>query len=165
MFKVLIFGAGLRTKDTILPALTLATSSLDVDFVTLSGKQFIKENKQKKCFKFGFSKIDYSKYDLIIISVPHTEVCKVIESISTLNTSKIMIDTPVTRSIYQKTKNTSIKVLEDIIFLPFNDLIKNYGEIKKIIMRYSGYQYHGVAIAKHLVNEKVVQSKSIRKKN
>tara|TARA_B100001109_G_C18774967_1_gene432628 strand:- start:49 stop:990 length:942 start_codon:yes stop_codon:yes gene_type:complete len=162
MSKVLIFGAGLRTKDTILPALSLAASDFDADFVTLSGNQLAMKNKKTKCFKFGFSKIDYSKYDLIIISVPQTEVCKVIDSIDTIRDTKVMIDTPVTRNIYVKTKNTSIKVMEDIIFLPFNDLIRNYGKIKKIVMRYSGYQYHGVALAKNLINEKVVKSKSIR---
>ena len=162
MPKVLIFGAGLRTRDTILPALSLATSNFDVEFVTLSGNQMASENNKKHCFKFGFSDIDYSIYDLILISVPQAQVCKVIDSIGDVHKNKIMIDTPVTRDIYLRAKNTPIKVMEDIVFLPFNDLVKKFGEIGNIVMRYSGYQYHGVALAKYLINYKVVKSKSIR---
>ena len=64
MSKVLIFGAGLRTRDTILPALSQLTTNFDADFVTLSGNQLAMKNKKTNCFKFGFSEIDYSKYDL-----------------------------------------------------------------------------------------------------
>ena len=51
MPKVLIFGAGLRTRDTILPAMSLATSNFDVEFVTLSGNQFALKSNKKNCFK------------------------------------------------------------------------------------------------------------------
>ena len=162
MHKVLIFGAGPRTKRTILPALSIVNPDIKIEFVTLSGKQFVSEDIESNCFKFGSEIIDYSNYDLILISVPPAQVSKILESIGNVNNYKILIDTPVTRDVYLNARKTNVKVMQDIKFLPFLDLVQKYGNINNVLMRFSGYEYHGVALAKHLIDTKVVKSKRYR---
>lgn len=162
MSKVLIFGAGPRTKRTILPALTIVDPNFEVDFVTLSGKQYASEDINIECIKFGSKNIQYSEYDLIIISVPPPQVNKILNLIEDLDTHKIMIDTPVIREVFLSAKNTSIKVMQDIKYLPFLDILQQRGEIVAVLMRFSGYEYHGVALARHLIDTKYLSSKRYR---
>ena len=162
MKKILIFGAGHRVKDNIFPALSSIEYDLDIDFVSLSGKELVSSGYQRKCFKFGLSEIDYSIYDLILISVPQNEVLKVVSSINKNERYKILLDTPITREINKFTKKYDIKVMEDIIFLPFIKIIKDYAPINQIIMMYSGYEYHGLAFVKNLIDKKILHAKRTR---
>ena len=72
-----------------------------------------------------------------------------------------MLDTPITREINKFTKKYDIKVMEDIIFLPFIKIIKDYAPINQIIMMYSGYEYHGLAFVKNLI-DKILHAKRTR---
>ena len=92
MKKILIFGAGHRVKDNIFLSLSSIEYDLDIDFVSLSGKELVSSGYQTKCFKFGLSEIDYSIYDLILISVPQNEVPAIVSSINKNERYKILLD-------------------------------------------------------------------------
>lgn len=162
MGKVLIYGGGKRISQNIIPSFSIMDTKLNIEFVTRSGSEKISSDKIKKCFKFGTSDIDHSVYDFIIISVPQNEVLSVLKSIKNIDKFKILLDTPITREIYMRYKNSSIKVMEDMIYLPFLEDIKSYGDINEVIMTFSGYEYHGVAFIKALFDKKIVKSKRTR---
>ena len=78
----------------------------------------------------------------------------------------IFIDTPVHKNLNSFKKINNICVLEDIKFLPWLRYFQeNNFDIASVILNRCGYEYHGVALAKQLINMKIVNAKRSYRKN
>lgn len=165
--KFIIFGHGKRVRENIIPALKNINPNVDYETYTKSGKYLdgyvYRETKKFKEFKI---QEDFKNY---IISVPPKNTLECLKKINTLvnrDDINIFIDTPVHKNLKSYKKINNICVLEDIKFLPWlNYFQENNYDIESVILNRCGYEYHGIALAKQLINEKIINSKrSYRKK-
>lgn len=165
--KFIIFGHGKRVRENIIPALKNINPYVDYETYTKSGKYLdgyvYRETKKFKDFKIHE---DFKNY---IISVPPKNTFECLEKINTLlnrDDINIFIDTPVHKNLTSFKKINNICVLEDIKFLPWlNYFQENNFDIESVILNRCGYEYHGIALAKQLINEKIINSKRSYRKN
>ncbi len=160
-----IFGHGKRVVENIIPALKSLNPNIKYTTYTKTGKYVdgyvYRETKKFKDFEISESIKNY------IISVPPENTTNCINKIKELVNSKdinIFIDTPVHKNLHVYKDSSNISVLEDIKFLPWLDYFQdNKIVIKSVLLNQSGYEYHGVALAKQLIQEKVINSKRLFK--
>lgn len=165
--KFIIFGHGKRVRENIIPALKIINPNVNYETYTKSGKYLdgyvYRETKKFKEFKI---QAHFKNY---IVSVPPSNTLECLEKINTLvnrDDINIFIDTPVHRNLNSLKKINNICVLEDIKFLPWLKYFQeNNFDIASVILNRCGYEYHGVALAKQLINEKIVNSKRSYRKN
>ena len=165
--KFIIFGHGKRVRENVIPALKIINPNVKYETYTKSGKYLdgyvYRETKKFKEFKI---QEDFKNY---IISVPPENTLECLKKIKTLvnrDDINIFIDTPVHRNLNSFKKVNNICVLEDIKFLPWlNYFQENNFDIESVILNRCGYEYHGVALAKQLINEKIINSKRSYRKN
>jgi len=165
--KFIIFGHGKRVRENIIPALKIINPDINYKTYTKSGKYLdgyvYRETKKFKEFKL---QEDFKNY---IISVPPNNTLECLKKINTLvnrDDINIFIDTPVHKNLNSFKKINNICVLEDIKFLPWLKYFQeNNLDIESVILNRCGYEYHGVALAKQLINEKIVNSKRSYRKN
>ncbi len=165
--KFVIFGHGKRVRENIIPALKLLNEKIEYKTFTKNGRYLdglvYRETNDLNAFQ-----VDH-KYKNYIISVPPSSTIDCLEKIITLLNAKnikIFIDTPVNKTIKKYIGVNNLCVLEDIKFLPWIDYFKNNRiEIGSIRLIHSGYEYHGIALTKALIGEKILSSKRIHKNN
>ena len=165
--KFIIFGHGKRVRENIIPALKIISPNVNYETYTKSGKcldgYVYRETKKFKEFKIQEHFKNY------IISVPPNNTLECLEKINTLvnrDDINIFIDTPVHRNLNSFKKINNICVLEDIKFLPWLRYFQeNNFDIASVILNRCGYEYHGVALAKQLINMKIVNAKRSYRKN
>ena len=165
--KFIIFGHGKRVRENIIPALKIISPNVNYETYTKSGKYLdgyvYRETKKFKEFKIQEHFKNY------IISVPPNNTLECLEKINTLvnrDDINIFIDTPVHRNLNSFKKINNICVLEDIKFLPWLRYFQESNfDIASVILNRCGYEYHGVALAKQLINMKIVSAKRSYRKN
>lgn len=162
--KVLIFGFGNRVKNSILPAIesTFKNTYLKIDIVNATGLSQINNKNINSLISFkNFSNHNQISYDFIIICVPKNQQYLIFKKLNKNIRSKILIDTPVLKGILKYEKYYDISVLEDIVFMPWIQLLKK--EINEltnieIFCFYSCHEYHGIAFLETLIDSKIIYS-------
>lgn len=158
--NILIFGFGNRVVGSILPALSKTFKDINlIDVVNFSGK--INSNFENINSVTGINVFDNTnqiKYDFIIISVPSSQQKFVLKKLNIRVNSTILIDTPVDFKVKKYEKYFKIYVLEDIVYIPWieevKNLISNLSDLN-LFCYYSCHEYHGVALIQKLIQSEI----------
>ena len=175
--KVLIIGSGNRIRNSFFPALQCLAATHSI--VGLYSRT--PAHRQLVCKKWGIKEVTsleefaFSEVDLVIMSISTHAVPKVLQSIGhKCSETALLIDTPVFMSIRSFLNIRSLKmfkrvlVAEDFIQYPhfkiMRDVIKKQtlGDIRKIELYRTGYEYHGLALIRSFLNLAKVRSVLMR---
>tara|TARA_X000001036_G_C20671404_1_gene802606 strand:+ start:546 stop:1460 length:915 start_codon:yes stop_codon:yes gene_type:complete len=163
----IIFGHGKRVRENIIPALKLLNQDIKYKTFSKNGR-YLDGLVYRETNNLNTFKVD-GEFRNYIISVPPSNTLECLEKINKLVDSEninIFIDTPVSKSLKRYKNANNICVLEDIKFIPWIDYFKeNKIDIKSIKLNQSGYEYHGIALAKTIIDEPVLSSRRIFKNN
>jgi hypothetical protein len=174
--NVLLIGSGRRIRNNFIPALMCLTETHKICGLYSPTKI----HREKVCDKWHIAPISsltaysFDAIDVIVVSVSIAAVPEVLNKIIDKGKNKILvIDTPVFSSLkdfrFAIKLNAFKKVLvtEDYIGFPQFKIMRDYvtkgelGEIEKVELFQTGYQYHGLALIRSFVNLRKV--KNIRK--
>lgn len=174
--NVLLIGSGRRIRNNFIPALMCLADTHKI-FGLYSPTKI---HREEVCDKWNIPAISsltnysFDAIDVIVVSVSIAAVPDVLNEIIDKGKNKtLVIDTPVFSSLkdfrFAIKLNYFKKVLvtEDYIGFPQFKIMRDYvtkgklGEIEKIELFHTGYQYHGLALIRSFINLRKV--KNIRK--
>lgn len=156
--EVLIFGYGSRVKNQIIPALNSVYSNIEITVLnkTSSIKQ---QNKNITLDNFDhLNEYINKEFSFIIVSVPFKNVKVVLKKLLHKKKQTFFIDTPVNKFTKKIIKNNNVYVLEDIVFVEWINVLKQYLKYLNkisIYFYYSAHEYHGIAMIKAIIDKKL----------
>lgn len=175
--KVLIIGSGKRICNSFIPALQCLTETHSI--VGLYSRT--PAHRQIVCKTWGIEEVvdlenfAFSQVDLVIMSISTHAVPGILQSIGPqCSETALLIDTPVFMSVKGFLSIRSLKkfkrvlVAEDFIQYPHFKIMRDaisrqaLGDIRKIELYRTGYEYHGLALIRSFLNLAKVRSVTIR---
>ena len=162
--SVLIVGYGKRVREAALPALRAAEG---LTLSAIAGRE-TREQDGEAISALG-ELGDLSRFDVIYVAVGKDAVPKVLAQLLTQGGggSELLIETPVVRFKHYRHAGqlggfAKVSVAEDCADLPWFEVVERAagqtGPLQKLAFDRSVYAYHGIATAKALLGDRVVQS-------
>lgn len=172
--KILIIGSGHRVQEAILPVIAARPNELQLSgiFSRTEKTLNVRNNTYQVKAITGLQEQDLADIDLLycgveILAVP--EVIALLEKFNITNTD-LLLDTPGLHvkniSLLERLyRFRNVWLAEDIVTLPWLETIEaaqshyHLGQAKKLLLNRSGWEYHGIALTKKLLNGKVVKTR------
>lgn len=165
--RVLLIGAGRRIQNNYLPALSCIQETFEIAGIhsrTFDKLEAVAKRWSIPAFR-SLSEIDYSKIDVVAVSVPTSQNAIVLTTLLPhAERLRLVIDTPVawTRAEYDAilplaNKFRTVTITEDYMNFPSFRLIREavriglIGELRNVTLYNIGYLYHGLALLRSFV--------------
>lgn len=162
--NILIIGIGKRTRNDILPALQASGKFNVIGIYARTarevqvGEAFYSVKKLDSLTANELAQADWIYMGVLVQDLMN--VLKFLSSFATKNV-RLLMDTPVLPRRYAKAKKyfdnfLETVVAEDVIYLPWIDPLRNVlgGKITRLVFDQSAYAFHGIALAKTLVDSR-----------
>jgi hypothetical protein len=158
--KIFIFGAGKRVVNDILPVLGALSDQFEIIGICNTRKKIIFDLAGNIYRTVLLNETDslLKSADYVYLGVPPEKVKEVIEYIkskshpSALN---LILDTPVSVTPDVIMGFNSVSVAEDIVYLPWIDLLPKDG-LKKVSVNNAMIRYHGIAFLKKMFRSEIL---------
>lgn len=171
--KLVIVGAGKRVVETALPALARARGAIDLSGIFARAPREIEAAGARHAVRplANLAPEAFAGTDLVYLAVGKANVPAALRSLARFDLSRVdlLIETPVLllkhyRHISLLRRFRDVWVSEDCSELPWLDTVRGYvgsgalGEVRSAVFDRSAYAYHGVALAKALLDRDRVAS-------
>lgn len=157
---VIVVGAGRRVMEDIIPALESLHDNIAIRGIYAPHRGAVfGALRMHKVHSLRELPTETRNIRFIYIAVPASAVMDVLRTITTPDPeTELILDTPVHPSIItpeEKKRWKRVHVAEDSIFLPWMELYKDK-KVKKINCSHSVYRYHGIALLRTLIGERIL---------
>lgn len=178
--RVSIVGAGKRVLETALPALRAAGDLFQLHAVFARSERSLTIEGDEKLAVRALSTLsdrDVAATDVFYVAVGKASIGAVLSALTRFDVSKktLFLDTPVLlwKQIHHLAKIERFGkagVPEDCVALPWYDVVKGFqtqrglSAPRNVTFYYSAYKYHGLAMAKTLLEDERIVAASIARK-